>query len=137
MYLLANSTNIAIRRESLYIFTNLILTTQNAEVRMKCVSYQNYLLIKLFVLGLTSINDANIILEIVLSLEPLLELDKIYKLTGENCISFMFEAEGGIDKIEELQKHPNASIYNAIEVLVTKYFGEDDQGVEDAGMAMS
>ena len=48
-----------------------------------------------------------------------------------------FEAEGGIDKIEELQKHPNASVYDAIEVLITKYFGEDDQGVQDSGMAIS
>ena len=43
--------------------------------------------------------------------------------------------EQGLDKLEELQKHPNQSIYNAIEVLITKHLGEDDQEVEDAGMS--
>ena len=62
----------------------------------------------------------------MLALNPILGLDKVYKLTGQNSLAFKFETEGGIDKIEELQKHPNKSIYDAIEVVVTKYFGEDD-----------
>lgn len=37
VYMLANSTNIQIRREALFIFTNLILTTQNPDVRFNLV----------------------------------------------------------------------------------------------------
>ena len=67
-------------------------------------------------------------------MDPILALDKVYKLTGDNSLSLKFETEGGIDKIEELQKHPNKSIYDAIEVLVDKYFGADDHALEDEGM---
>lgn len=38
VFLLANSTNVQIRREALYIFTNLLLTTQINEIKMNCVS---------------------------------------------------------------------------------------------------
>lgn len=76
VYMLANSANIQIRREALFIFTNLILTTQVPDVRMNLVMRQDFLLLKLFVQGLTTINDSNIILEILLAMDPLLALDK-------------------------------------------------------------
>ena len=93
VYMLANSTNIQIRREALFIFTNLILTTQMPDVRMNLVARQDYLLLKLFVQGLTTINDQNIILEILLAMDPVLALDKTFNLTESNSISYKFEIE--------------------------------------------
>ena len=39
------------------------------------------MLIRLLIEGLKTINDANIILEIILALEPILALDKLYNLS--------------------------------------------------------
>ena len=56
-------------------------------------------------------NDANIVLEILQALEPILQLDAKYNLQGQASMSYKFEQQGGLDKLEELQKHPNITIY--------------------------
>jgi hypothetical protein len=33
---------------------------------------------------------------------------------------------GGLDILEELQKHPNITVFNEVDKLITKYFDEDD-----------
>jgi hypothetical protein len=80
------------------------------------------------------LNDANIVLEILQALEPILKLDIQYKLKGEATMAFKVEAEGGLDKLEELQKHPNVSIYDQIEKLISTYFGEDEGVLADYDM---
>jgi hypothetical protein len=41
-------------------------------------------------------------------------------------IAFKLEKEGGFEKMEELQKHPNVQIYNEVEKIINKYLEEDD-----------
>lgn len=47
------------------------------------------------------------------SIEELLKMDEYFgwKKT-ENSVAYLFERNGGLEAIEELQKHPNKSIYD-------------------------
>lgn len=69
-----------------------------------------------------------LVLETLQSLDALLALDKYLNLQGENQICYKFELAKGLDSLETLQSHPNVEIYKAVEHLVKKYFGEDDEG---------
>ena len=37
-------------------------------------------------------------------------------------MAYTFEVAGGIDELENLQKHPNITIYNAVEKLISDHF---------------
>ena len=63
------------------MITNLLLTTQDSNTKMKLISSSNYILIKYLVQGL-KLNDVNIIMEILLTFEQILELDALYNLQG-------------------------------------------------------
>lgn len=54
-------------------------------------------------------------MEILQAFEVLFALDQAMNLEGENKIVYKFEKEEGVDKLEELQKHPNITIYKQIE----------------------
>jgi len=47
------------------------------------------------------------------SIDSLLKLDDFYgwKKT-EHSVAFVFERNGGLDALEEVQKHPNKQIYD-------------------------
>lgn len=77
------------------------------EVIWQLVQYKDYLLVSLFSNGLSALNDANIILEILQAFEVLLQFDSTYNLKGEQSIAYKLEIADGLDKMEQLQKHPN------------------------------
>ena len=107
------------------MITNLLLTTQDSNTKMKLMSSSNYILIKYLVQGL-KLNDVNIIMEILLTFEQILELDALYNLQGQHSISYKIEEERGLDILEDLQKHPNITVYNQIEKLIDKFFADDN-----------
>jgi hypothetical protein len=66
------------------------------------ISAKDYKLLSLFYSALTNINDANVLLEILLSLEQAFGLDQKMNREGEESIIYRFEQIGGIDKLEEV-----------------------------------
>jgi Atypical Arm repeat len=42
----------------------------------------------------------------------------------------MFEQEGGIDKLEALQMHPNHQIYDRVIKLIESYFSEENEELD-------
>lgn len=69
-------------------------------------NHENSKLISLLADGL-KINDAQIILEILQALSVILELDASCGLKGPESFAYKYEVEGGLDRLEDLQKHPN------------------------------
>ncbi len=47
--------------------------------------------------------------------------------SGENQFALMFEQEGGLDKLEELQYHANHQIYDRVIKILELYFQEENQ----------
>jgi succinyl-CoA synthetase beta subunit len=53
----------------------------------------------------------------------MLQLDEYFALNRtENSIALMFERNGGLDALEEVQKHPNKLIYDQSVKILTSYF---------------
>lgn len=46
---------------------------------------------------------------------------------GDNQFALMFEQEGGLDKLEELQYHANHQIYDRVIKILEVYFQEENQ----------
>ena len=52
---------------------------------------------------------------------------------GENEFAIVMEQEGCLDKLEELQTHPNYNIYNqALKIIETHFNEEEDNGLLQA-----
>ena len=47
---------------------------------------------------------------------------------GENTFSILMEQEGALDDLENLQTHPNHTIYQSALKIIDKFFNEEDQG---------
>ena len=60
------------------------------------------------------------------ALAIIFDLDKACGLIGEKSFAYKYEMEGGLDTLEELQKHPNITVFEEVDKLITKYFDEDD-----------
>eukprot|EP01126_Amoeba_proteus_P047924 TRINITY_DN550_c0_g1_i3.p1 TRINITY_DN550_c0_g1~~TRINITY_DN550_c0_g1_i3.p1 ORF type:complete len:516 (+),score=83.97 TRINITY_DN550_c0_g1_i3:80-1627(+) len=77
---------------------------------------------------LLSCADARIILVALEGLENLLKVgEKDAKANGANDYANSIEECGGLDKIEELQNHANAEIYDkAVNILETYFAAEED-----------
>ena len=70
------------------------------------------------------------ILEILQAMSVILEFDEKCGLKNEQSFAFKFEMDGGLDELEKLQKHPNITVYNAVDAMVTRYFDEDAENSE-------
>lgn len=56
-------------------------------------------------------------------MDDLLALDLYFGYKGtNNAIALSFERAGGLDAIEEIQKHPSYEIYDMANKLLLKYF---------------
>ena len=99
--------NIAVRREAILVFTNLIHECQNTMKLQECLRKDDYRVFTAFNKNLT-VNDPNLIKEILEA------LDKVFGLHQSDCcghvreFTIKFEELGGIDTLDELQKHPNS-----------------------------
>ncbi len=59
--------------------------------------------------------------------EALLLLDEYFGWKhSESSIALVFERNGGLDALEEAQKHPNKSIYDQAVRVLTTYFEQDN-----------
>lgn len=48
---------------------------------------------------------------------------------GENQFALVFEQEGGIDRLESLQVHPNIQIYERVIKMLETYFQEENDAL--------
>ena len=48
----------------------------------------------------------------------LLNIDADVEREEEQTISYKFEQLGGLDALEELQKHPDMKVYNQVEEII-------------------
>ena len=62
----------------------------------------------------------------------MLSLDASLGLKGDDQVQYKFEIVKGIDRLEELQQHPNINIYKETERIISSYFkSEDDEQYMD------
>lgn len=112
---LMNSDSVGLRRESTYVITNFITTSERPEDHLLLCEFNDRELINLLTTNL-KLDDANIVIEIIQALDVLMELDKdcCAPLTGEDSIAYRFEAAGGPYQLGILEKHPNIKVFNEI-----------------------
>jgi len=73
-------------------------------------------------------SDARIIIVALEGLENILKIgEKEYSITGVNPFASMIEEADGLDKIEQLQNHPNNEIYEKSVKILETYFGAEEQ----------
>ena len=82
-YVLADSVNVEVRKEALFIFTNILLTTTDDQTKLNLISAKDFKLLSLFCSALSGINDASILKEILLALEQIFGLDQKFNMLGE------------------------------------------------------
>jgi hypothetical protein len=66
------------------------------------------------------------VIEILQALTVILDFDHSCGLKGEQSFAYQFEVETGLDQLEALQKHPNITVFNAVDAMISKYFDEDE-----------
>ena len=82
------SSTVEIRRESTYIITNAILTSEDPKHLQFIVMFNHGVLLSLFTSNL-KLNDAALIMEILQALGELLKLDKlIQREQGEESVAY-------------------------------------------------
>lgn len=87
---------------------------------------------------LLSIADTKIIEVTLDALENILkmgELDKELRGLGVNENSLFIEEAGGMEKISECQNNENEKIYEKAFNIISKYFSEEDDDLDDQGLA--
>ena len=129
VYFLMKSENKSIRAEAILVITNLVSTTTDSLLVLRIANFENASLLERLVEGLR-LRDVGLILEIIQSLDVLLSLDAKFNLTGEDQIAYKLEIAGGLDELSELEKHPNLTVYEVVDKLSSKYFGDNDQDEE-------
>ena len=83
-------------------------------------------IINALVIGCTPIQDIRLLQNILEAMAAFLELDVQMGWTRtEHAVAFMFERAGGLDALEEIQKHQNYEIYKNAADMITKFFEED------------
>ena len=129
VYFLMKSENKSIRAEAILVITNLVSTTTDSLLVLRIANFENASLLERLVEGLR-LRDVGLILEIIQSLDVLLSLDAKFNLTGEDQIASKLEIAGGLDELSELEKHPNLTVYEVVDKLSSKYFGDNDRDEE-------
>ena len=90
-----------IKRESILTFTNLIVTTQQAQMLMHVLNLREGKILEYFVSGLRQ-TDSNLIIEILQALNTLLKLDAVTQVPNHEKIGYKLELAGGLDELENL-----------------------------------
>lgn len=119
------TANPQVRREALYVVTNIFTTSQNHNSNYNLANYDDRKVVAILAQGLR-LNDAQIVMEILQALTTIFELDQRCNLKDKESFAYRFEIEGGLDELEQLQKHPNLQVYNAVDEMVSKFFDEDN-----------
>jgi importin subunit alpha-1 len=90
--------------------------------------------------GLFECGDSKIVMVALEGVDNILKVGQkdVVQLGGDNPFSDYVEECGGLDGLEELQRHDNEEVYNkAVEVLQKHFDSEDDEEVAAAGPVAS
>jgi hypothetical protein len=80
-------------------------------------------------------NDKKLLANLLEATEELLKLDEFYGLRrSEGSVAFLFERNGALNALEELQKHPNNKIYDLCVHILTVYFEAEENGMNDSAI---
>jgi len=71
-----------------------------------------------------------VVLEIIEALDVVFQLDGILELKGSNQMCYKFEELKGIDVLDDLQKHPNLKVYDAVQALINKFLNQPSEDTE-------
>ena len=64
--------------------------------------------------NLLLISNTEILFSIMSAIEQFGEYDRNLGLEGQKSFCYLVEISGGLDYLEDLQKHPNSQIYNRV-----------------------
>ena len=110
VFFLSKSYNIDHRKEALWVICNSI-TGGDSIIKEKVLVYNNGEVIDILITGM-KLYEARLIRNILEALEELFKLDKINGWVNKpTSVANTFNSKGGLDSLEELQKHPNMEIY--------------------------
>ena len=122
------------RKEGIWVLANAI-TTAEPEVKLKMVTNSPTLL-SCFVLGCRPAQDLRLLKNILESIYDILELDNLfpedYRRTDQS-MAHNWERAGGLDALEEVQRHPNIEIYKAAGEILAKFFTLEESGAPVSG----
>lgn len=123
----------AVRREAIFVFTNIFNTTENSDITFGLNYQDDYEIMKLLVKCLeVSAKDREVCQELLQAFDKVLALDKQYTIPQDQQFSYKFEELGGVNILEELQLHKSSEIYNLVKDMIEAHFDADDDGLDDA-----
>lgn len=71
--------------------------------------------------------ELRLLMNVMESIAELLKLDiHMGWQKTENSIAYAFERNGGLDALEDVQKHQNYNVYQAATEILTKFFEVED-----------
>lgn len=126
VFVLMDYSNREIVREALYVLTNLIYSCEDSSAILSVVYFEEFQLFRVFVKVL-KVMDVGVIMEILSCLDILFKLDKELKLSGSQQMAYKFEELGGVEVLDELQKHPNLKVYEAVEKLIKDHMWDGEE----------
>lgn len=114
------------RKEGLWVLCNGI-TTAEPQVKYKMVSKEPRLM-SCLVYGCKPGQDLRLLKNILESIYDILELDNLMpeiKQT-DGSMAHNWELAGGLDTLEDVQKHPNMDIYKAAGEIILRFFPTEE-----------
>lgn len=118
---LSESRNLDLKKEALLVLTNAV-TGADVKLRAELYDKTQAQIFKQMIFAL-DINDVRLLMGALDSLDDLLALDAWYGSEGTSySLTAEFERNGGLDRLEEVMKHPNMDVYNRASRLMAKYF---------------
>ncbi|XP_065183810.1 importin subunit alpha-5-like [Sycon ciliatum] len=116
-----------VQREAAWAVTNLTA----GGTKTQTMTLVNHGVIEPFC-KLLSIQDAKVIVVLLGGLGQILEAAAQFNRVEE--VALMIEEAGGVDRIEELQDHPNKAVAHVAFHLICRYFSEGDASAETANL---
>ena len=120
IFILTDSRNIDIRKESLFVLINAITGCDQKVLSMIYDQCQKSLFIR--ILKALNFQDLKLQLQAVDAIDCLLSLDAWYGTEGTDKSMFVvFEEADGVGALEETMKNPSMDLYNKCNAILNKY----------------
>jgi len=120
---LAVSSNYQVRKEAIWTLSNIVISGKDRNVQ--CLVQVDG--IRGLCTGLELIRESKLLLTALEAFEKLMEIDEA---CGRNYRLIM-EEYGGIERLEDLQLHPNDDVYEKANSLIQRFFHSEDEADEN------
>ena len=115
-----SSLEFEIRREALFVFTNLLQVSNDKETALHLIAMNDFQLLKCLATSLR-MQDLRVLLEVAQTLEIVFEIDLEQEAIAGTSASSQFEQLGGVDVLHAVLAHPNHKIQSAFSSLLSKF----------------